>query len=134
MFGVCFDLSCQSHRLSKKNTCTGCLTWRRYIFKCSIFDVRNIFTLSFLMVEKWRNKILKPKNEAIDLCNPYWTPCICTTTDLIKNQDENLRLVLKVLWENQVPKRTYTFLILIFSCLFWSWIYTYNICKQCMGT
>ena len=58
------------------------------------------------MVEKWRNRILKPKNEAIDLCNPYWTPCICATTDLIKNQDENLRLVLKVLWENQVPKKT----------------------------
>ena len=116
MFGVCFDLSCQSHRLSKKNTYTRCLLWRRHILKCSIFDARNIFTLIILMVEKWRNKILKPKNEAIDLCNPYWTPCICTTTDLIKNQDENLRPVLKVLWENQIPKKTIFWYF--FSCLF----------------
>ena len=120
MFGVCFDLSCQSHRLSKKNTYTGCLTWMRHILKCSIFDARNIFTLIILMVEKWRNKILKPKNEAIDLCNPYWTPCICTTTDLIKNQDENLRPVLKVLWENQIPKED-NFLILFFLLIFDHW-------------
>ena len=87
-------------------------------FKVLHFWCQEYFHTIILMVEKWRNRILKPKNEAIDLCNPYWTPCICTTTDLIKNQDENLRPVLKVLWENQVPKKD-NFLLLFFLAYFW---------------
>ena len=47
------------------------------IFLSAPFLMSGIFShYHFLMVEKWRNKILKPKNEAIELFNPYWTPCM----------------------------------------------------------